>query len=56
MFKKDPSKKLQKQYEALMKEARDTQRAGDIVKYSELVTQATELLDRLQQIREERNG
>lgn len=38
--KKDPKIELQRRYEALMREARDLQRGGDIVGYSAKVAEA----------------
>jgi hypothetical protein len=38
--KKDPKTELQRRYEALMREARDLQRGGDIVSYSAKVAEA----------------
>lgn len=42
-FQQDPKKKLQKEYEAKMLEARDAQRRGEIQRYAELVEQAEAL-------------
>jgi hypothetical protein len=46
-FKKDPSAKLRAEYERLMKEAMLAQRAGDIVKSSELNAQAEKIFAQL---------
>jgi hypothetical protein len=43
LFKKDPSKKLQKQYEQLLLVALGLQRKGDIMGYS-MKTQEAELI------------
>lgn len=42
-LKKDPIKKLQKQYQELMTDAMQHQRKGDIRAYSDLVAKAEEL-------------
>ncbi|MDA0894233.1 MAG: DUF6435 family protein [Proteobacteria bacterium] len=36
LFKSDPKKKLDEQYKALLEQAMQAQRSGDIRKYSEL--------------------
>jgi hypothetical protein len=36
LFKSDPKKKLDQQYKALLEQAMQAQRSGDIRKYSEL--------------------
>ena len=40
LFKSDPKKKLDQQYKALLEQAMQAQRSGDIRKYSELTEQA----------------
>lgn len=45
-LKRDPKKKLEQAYARKLEEARDVQRSGDIVRYSELMAEA-ELLMRL---------
>lgn len=50
-FSSDPIKKLRDQYMKKMEHARDIQRTGDIVKYSELVAEAEKIgeeIDRLE--------
>ncbi len=51
LFKKDPVKKLQKEYEKLMEEAMQIQRSGDIKGYAAKVAEAEKVqeeIDRLQ--------
>lgn len=48
LFSKNPTDKLRKQYETLMKQAMEAQRGGDIVKSSELHAQADEVLKKLE--------
>ena len=50
LFKKDPKKELQKEYEALMKQAIDAQRSGDIEGYSNLSAQAEDVAKKLDEL------
>ena len=43
LFKKDPVKQLEKEHEALLKQAMETQRGGDIKGYAKLMARAEEL-------------
>ena len=54
-FKKDPIKKLQKQYNDKLKEAMDAQRNGDIRKYSLLTTEADSLLKSIEKLQSSTN-
>ena len=47
LFAKNPEKKLRKQYEQKMKEVMEAQRAGDIVRSSELSVEAERLLQEI---------
>tara|TARA_R110001592_G_scaffold58256_2_gene176688 strand:- start:291 stop:470 length:180 start_codon:yes stop_codon:yes gene_type:complete len=47
LFKKDPRKKLQTQYEKLLYEAMILQRQGDIMGYSTVTEQANAVLDQI---------
>ena len=49
LFKSDPVKKAKKLYNAKLVEARDAQRAGQIVRYSELMEEAEQLAKNLEQ-------
>ena len=49
-FKKEPAKKLKKQYETLLERAMQAQRNGDIRTYSELSAEAEEVYKQIQQI------
>ena len=40
LFRRDPKKQLQKRYDALLEQARDTQRGGDVVAAAKLYEQA----------------
>jgi len=43
LFKKDPIKKLKKQYQKLLADAMQEQRRGDIRAYSDLVAKSEEI-------------
>ena len=47
LFKKDPRKKLQTQYEKLLYDAMVLQRSGDIMGYSTVTEQANAVLDQI---------
>lgn len=40
LFKRDPMKKLEKQYKEIMEEARDIQRSGDLRAYAKKLEEA----------------
>jgi hypothetical protein len=52
LFKKDPSKELQRQYAAKLEEARDAQRSGDIKGYARLMEESEEILKKIDKLRE----
>ena len=47
LFKKDPVKKLQKEYADLMERARDVQRSGDLRAYAEMIKESEEILQKI---------
>lgn len=51
LFKKDPAKKLEKQYLKLMEEAMRIQRSGDIKAYSAKVAEAEEVQKRIEELK-----
>jgi hypothetical protein len=51
LFKKDPLKKLDKEYRALLVKARDIQRSGDIVEYSRIIALSEEVLQKIEDLR-----
>ncbi len=53
LFKKDPVKKLEKEYEAILEKARDTQRSGDIKGYAKLMGESEEILKKIDELKEE---
>jgi len=55
LFKKDPTKALQKKYETLMAQAMDIQRSGDLKHYARIIAEAEEIQDQIIEI-EKKNG
>lgn len=53
LFKKDPTKKLQKQYEAKLQEAMHMQRNGKIREYSFLTAEAEEIRAQMEALKAE---
>ncbi len=49
--KKDPTKKLQKQYQKLMEEATELQRKGDIQAYAKKSEEAEKLMKEIEALR-----
>ena len=50
-LKSDPSKKLQKEYEALQTKAFQAQRDGDIREYSALTAQAETIYEKIERLK-----
>ena len=48
LFKKDPIKKLQKEYEATMEKARDVQRSGDLRAYAKVMEESEAILKKIE--------
>ncbi|MEN0062541.1 MAG: DUF6435 family protein [Myxococcota bacterium] len=55
-FKSDPIKKLQREYEAKMKEAKDAEKFGDRARQAELYTEAEAIFARLEAAKAEASG
>ena len=53
LFKKQPAKKLEKQYNRMLEQARDAQRSGDIKRYAELAAKAEEIWSEIEAVRRE---
>jgi len=51
LFKKDPIKKLEDEYDAILLKARDTQRAGDIKGYAKLMAESEEIMEKIEALR-----
>ena len=49
-FKKDPIKKLEKQYLTMMEEARDLQRSGDLKAYAKKIAESEELQLKIEEL------
>ena len=47
LFKKDPTKALQKEYEALLKKGMELQRGGDIKGYATIMAESEEVLKKI---------
>ncbi len=54
LFKKDPAKKLEKEYQKLMEEAMQLQRGGDIKGYAKKVAEAEEVQKKIEELQEEK--
>jgi hypothetical protein len=50
LFKKDPTKKLKKEYEALLLKGRDIQRSGDLRHYARIMAEAEEVWKKIEEI------
>lgn len=51
LFKKDPTKKLEKEYEQLMEKARNVQRSGDLRAYAVLIEESEAILNKIDAIK-----
>jgi len=54
LFKKDPIKKLEKEYEQMLEKARDIQRSGDIKAFAIYSGEAEELWKKIEKMRAEK--
>ncbi|MEQ8705822.1 MAG: DUF6435 family protein [Phaeodactylibacter sp.] len=54
LFKKDPVKKLEKQYLKLMEEAMQIQRSGDIKAYAEKSAEAERVAQEIEDLKNEK--
>ncbi|MEM8485603.1 MAG: DUF6435 family protein [Bacteroidota bacterium] len=52
LFKKNPTKKLEKEYNQLLEKARDAQRSGDIKLFATISAQAEEVWTKIEAIRD----
>ncbi len=55
-FKSDPVRKLQREYEAKMREAKDAEKFGDRARQAELYTEAEAIHERLEAARKAAEG
>ena len=51
LFSRDPTKKLNKEYRRLLKEARDLQRKGDIPAYARKTAEAEAVADKIEALK-----
>ncbi|TVR77335.1 MAG: Lacal_2735 family protein [Chitinophagaceae bacterium] len=51
LFKKDPLKKLEKDYLELMEKGRDAQRNGDLHAYGDYVGKAEEIMKKIEELK-----
>ncbi len=51
LFKKDPVKKLEKEYQQLMEEAMHVQRSGDLKAYARKIEESEKILAQLQELK-----
>lgn len=50
LFKSDPAKKLRKEYELLLEQARDIQRSGDLKAYARKLEEAERIWEQIEKI------
>lgn len=53
LFKKDPIKRLEKEYYETLEKARDIQRSGDIKAYSAMMARSEEIWAKIEALRNE---
>lgn len=53
LFKKDPTRKLYKEYELLLEKARDVQRSGDLRKYADIMEKAEAILSEIDELKKD---
>lgn len=56
LFKKNPIKKLEKEYYATLEKARDIQRSGDIKAYSAMMAKSEEIWAKIESLRKEQKS
>lgn len=56
LFKKDPIKKLEKEYKILSKKARESQRPGRLRENARLTAEAEELREKIEKLKKERES
>ena len=56
LFKKDPVKKLEKEYYETLEKARDIQRSGDIKAYSAMVAKSEEIWKQIETLNAEKGN
>lgn len=56
IFKSNPTKKLNKQYQQLLTQGMEAQRSGDIRKYAELTEKAEKIYSQIKQLEASTNS
>jgi hypothetical protein len=56
LFKKDPIKKLEREYEKIMEEAMHIQRSGDLKAYAVKIEQAEKIQKEIERLSQEKAG
>ena len=51
LFKKDPIKKLEKEYKEIMERAMHVQRSGDLKAYAVVIGESEEILKKIEELR-----
>jgi len=51
LFKKNPVKKLEKEYKQLMEKARDVQRSGDLKLYAKMIEESEAILAKINELK-----
>lgn len=51
LFKKDPVKKLEKEYQVLMEKAMEVQRSGDLRHYARLIEESEAIQMKIQELK-----
>ncbi len=51
LFKKDPVKRLEKEYAAILEEAKDVQRSGDLRAYADLISKSEEVMKKIEALK-----
>lgn len=54
LFKKDPVKKLEKEYQELMAKAMEIQRTGDLKHYARLIEESEAIQMKIQELKNEK--
>lgn len=51
LFKKDPIKKLEKEYAQIMEHAMQVQRSGDLKAYAKVIAESEEIMNKIEAIK-----
>ncbi len=56
LFKKDPIKKLEKEYREIMEHAMHVQRSGDLKEYARVIDRSEGILKKIDELKAAQNG